>query len=59
MLLKTERDHIIIEEQTNENLYEMLLAMEGGSVPTPYLDEGLARAIVRGLKEGLENYSAH
>jgi hypothetical protein len=40
-------------------LYETLLAQENRPTPAPYLDEPLARAIVRGLKEGIDNYAAH
>lgn len=37
----------------------MMVNLESKSTPTPYLDESLARAILRGLKDGLENYAAH
>lgn len=59
LLIKTDRDHIILEEHVDENLYELLLALENRPQPAPFLDEPLARGIIRGLKEGLENYAEH
>jgi serine/threonine protein kinase len=59
LLIKTDRDHIIIEEKVDENLYELLLSLENKNNPTPYLEESQARSLIRSLREGLENYESH
>lgn len=59
LLFPTEKDTIIIEEQTDENLYEYLLNSENQQSSFISLNEEkevLARKIIRSIKVSLDNY---